>query len=125
MDKVLAEFKNLSDPFIATALGNHFYTDHCGYRRFFTLHDRMSFVFDFRKWDKIKHYNYKYIQSIKGTTYSVLPKHYFYTELIPELPYRLNNILFWIWILKHYLDINELRLKIVYWIFITSDGQSD
>ena len=43
-----------------------------------------------------------------------LPKQYFYQNLLPELPYGSNDIIFWIWVLKRFLVSNELQLMIVY-----------
>ena len=87
------------------------------------------FFFNFRKWVKSKNVDdYHHIANLTrirvGTTVIKLPPHYFHTQLIPELPYKGTDIVFWFWTLQQWLPIKELQLKIIYWVMIIEDGES-
>ena len=120
MDKVVQEYKKLmTQGFVCTG---KYFTVLCGCR-YWSNDERMCwFGMNYRNWDA-----YTVYEKIgcPGERDVLLPKHYFYTKLILELSYKGRDILFWIWVLQHYLPIKELRLKIIYWLFIIvdEDGQ--
>ena len=97
-------------------LDNRYYNVNCGcyYNTNNVLYHR--FMFNYRKWD------FRMIQtdisSISKLCCWHVPPHYFYTQLIPELPYKANDIIFWQWILSHFLGVHELRLKIIYFVIL-------
>ena len=117
MDKVLQEYEDLVYAEDSVYPNSHY----CGIKSVYKRNNEYcDFAFNVRIFTKWKTYSTIYTYSVGKYSPRVasLPKGYFYTELISELPYKGTDIVFWIWILKHYLEIKELRLKIIYWVMI-------
>ena len=119
MENVIKEYNKLFCRSWGSFSG-HYYNVHCGcYWRYHW--DRRHYI-NYRRWDCVNEWEGNYyinpfLEQI-NLEFVLLPKHYVYTQLVPELSYGEKDIVFWIWILKHFLDSNELRLMIIYRVMI-------
>ena len=116
MDRLNKEYKELivRPTIYGSSSSRPFYTVWCG--GIVASTSKYRCVINYRKWEVEQRRIYKVIHNFKNekTDYLPLPRHYYCTRLIPELPYKANDIIFWQWILRHFLEINELRLMIIY-----------
>ena len=117
MDKVNKEYNRLVEkpPFLFKGRNN--WTVRYGLSLHYDNYSRMlNFRYDT---GSIKRgCSYKHIYKFGGFLVAELPKHYYHMVLVSELPYRANEIFFWIWALNHFLSIKELQLKIIYWAIL-------
>ena len=126
MDQVVKEYEGLiysGSPSWCLINGSHHYTHHCGCLLMYKSPKTIAMIFNFRKWNLLgQQWRYINISNGKRQITATVPTHYFYTQLISELSYQSNDIIFWQWILRHFLEINELRLMIIYQIINPCKG---